>query len=79
MVDDVSSGTKRRIQFAQTIRVILVVAIAAILVALALANTDDVEVDWLVDSSTGPLVIVIGVSAALGFLAGLIVAWRRSS
>lgn len=74
---DVSSGTKRKIQLAQTIRVIVVAAIALILVAWALANTDDVEVDWLVDSTTGPLVIVIGVSAALGFVAGLIVAWRR--
>lgn len=79
MADDVSSGKKRRIQFAQTVRVVVVGAIAAILVVLALANTDDVEIDWLVDSTTGPLVIIIGVSAALGFLAGLIVAWRRST
>ena len=55
MSDDVSSGKKRRIQAAQTIRVIVVAAIALILAALALANTDAVEIDWLVDSATGPL------------------------
>jgi uncharacterized integral membrane protein len=44
---------------------------------LALANQIDVEVDWLFDTTEGPLVVVIAISAGLGFLLGVLVAWRR--
>jgi uncharacterized integral membrane protein len=36
-----------------------------------------VEVDWLFDTTTNSLVVVIIGSAVLGFLIGLFVAWRR--
>lgn len=77
MTDDVSDRTERKIRLAQTIRIVVVVVIAVVLVAWASANTQDVEVDWLFDTTTNSLVVVIIGSAVLGFLIGLFVAWRR--
>ena len=77
MSDDVSDRTERRIRLRQTVRIVLVVVIAVVLVAWAGSNTQDVEVDWLFDTTTNSLVVVILGSAVLGFLLGLFVAWRR--
>ncbi len=77
MTDEIDSSTERRIRAGQTIRIGVVVAVAAVLAIWALANQDEVEVDWLFDSTDAPLVVVIVVSAGLGFLLGLLVAWRR--
>ncbi len=77
MADDVSDRTERRIRLGQTVRIVLLVVVAVVLVVWAGANTQDVEVDWLFDTTTNSLVVVILGSAALGFLLGLFVAWRR--
>ena len=68
----------KRISTKQKLRLLLSVVIAAVLVLWALANTEEVAVDWLVDTTTGPLVVVIAISAALGFLLGVAASWRRS-
>jgi uncharacterized integral membrane protein len=79
MNDEVSEKTERRIRTRQTLRVLILLILAAVLVVWALANTDDVEVDWLFDTSTVPLVIVIAVSAVVGFVLGLLAGQRRRS
>ena len=79
MIDEVSEKTERRIRIRQTVRVLLLLILAAVLVVWALANTDDVEVDWLFATSTVPLVIVIGASAVVGVLLGLLAGQRRRS
>lgn len=61
----------------QKVRIVLLLVVAAVLVAWALANTEEVAVDWLVDTTTGPLVVVIAISAGLGFLLGAVTMWRQ--
>lgn len=68
---------EKRISTKQKLRVLLFVAVAAVLVLWALANTEEVAVDWLIDTTSGPLVVVIAISAALGFLLGVAATWRR--
>lgn len=78
-MNDVDSGTERRIRTRQTIRLVVVLVVVVLLAVWAFSNTDDVDVDWLVTTTSGPLVVVIIASAAIGFLLGLLVAWRRRS
>jgi uncharacterized integral membrane protein len=58
----------------------LTVALLVSLVALAVANTDQVEFSWVVGSSTVSLVWIVIVSAILGWLLGIITSvvfrWR---
>lgn len=77
MSRDVDKGTERRIRIGQTVRVVVLVGLVLVLAGLVLANQDDVEVDWLFDTTEGPLVVVIAISAGLGFLLGVLVAWRH--
>jgi uncharacterized integral membrane protein len=77
MADDVSDRTEQRIRLGQTVRIVLLVVVAVVLVVWASANTQDVEVDWLFDTTTNSLVVVIVGSAVLGFLLGMFVSWRR--
>lgn len=77
MAGGADSGTEGRTRAAQVARLVILGVVAAVLVAWALANQDDVEVDWLLDTTTGPLVVVILISAGLGLLLGLLIGWRR--
>lgn len=77
MVKDVDEGTEKRIRAKQTFRVLVFVVIAAVLALWAFANTDEVAVDWLVDTTRGPLIVVIAISALLGFLLGAVATWRQ--
>jgi len=47
--------------------------LGAILVLFALLNTHEVGVDWIFDTVSAPLILVIAVSAIIGFLMGLLV------
>ncbi|MEA2229732.1 MAG: hypothetical protein QOI62_1126 [Solirubrobacteraceae bacterium] len=58
-------------------KTVAAVAIAALLIAFGVANDDRVAVDYLVVSRESPLILVIGVSALLGALAGALIARRR--
>ena len=49
------------------IRIVAVLGAIAVLAVWAIANTDHVEVDWIADTTTAPLIVVIG---ALGFIIG---------
>ncbi len=77
MASDVDDRTEKRIRAKQTARILLFVIVAGVLALWAFANTDEVAVDWLVDTTTGPLVVVIAISAMLGFLLGAVATWRQ--
>jgi uncharacterized integral membrane protein len=77
MATDIDHRTEKRIRTKQTLRILLFAVVAGILLLWAFANTDEVAVDWLVDTTTGPLIVVIAISAALGFLLGAVATWRQ--
>ena len=77
MATDVDERTEKRIRAKQTVRILLFVVIAGVLALWAFANTDEVAVDWLVDTTRGPLIVVIAISALLGFLLGAVATWRQ--
>jgi len=74
MADD---SNERSIRARQTIRIVVWVAAAAVLVALAVANTQDVTVDWLFGDLDTSLWVVIVTSAAVGAVLGYLARWRR--
>lgn len=77
MANDVDQGTEKRIRAKQTFRILVLVATAAVLALWAFANTEEVAVDWLIDTTRGPLIVVIAISALLGFLLGAVATWRQ--
>lgn len=77
MARDVDQRTEKRIRGKQTARILAFLLVAGVLVLWAFANTDEVAVDWLVDTTTGPLVVVIAISALLGFVLGAVATWRQ--
>ena len=56
---------------------IVVAVCAVVLLVFALLNTDEARVDFLFDSVSAPLVLVIVVCALLGFVIGWFVGRRR--
>jgi uncharacterized integral membrane protein len=77
MARDVDDSTEKRIRTKQTFRILVFVVIAGVLALWAFANTDEVAVDWLIDTTRGPLIVVIAISALLGFLLGAVATWRQ--
>jgi uncharacterized integral membrane protein len=75
MADDVST-TERSIRARQTVRIVVVAILVAIVVAFAVDNSQEVEVGYLFDSSDIPLWLVIVGTFLVGALAGY-VAGRR--
>jgi uncharacterized integral membrane protein len=69
--DDVGRG--RRMSGRQIGAVVLV----AVVVIFAIANTQDVKIDFVVGDVTLPLFVVIAVVGAFGFGAGYLVRSRR--
>lgn len=57
-------------------KTIAAVAVAALLVAFGVANSDKVKVNWLFVSTRTSLILVIGISALLGALIGGLAVWR---
>lgn len=68
---------ERSIRARQTIRIVLWVVIAAVVVVLAAANTQDVTADWLFGDVDTSLWVVIAVSTAVGIVLGYLARWRR--
>jgi uncharacterized integral membrane protein len=79
MTDGIDPKAERSIRSSQTIRIVAFLVAITVLAVWAIANTDDVQVDWIADTTTAPLIVVIGASAALGFVIGLLVTWRHRS
>lgn len=63
----------------QTIRLVIVVALATAFVAVALDNTQDVAIGWVVNEASVPLVVALLLSFAVGTIVGAYAAWRRRS
>ena len=74
MADD---SRERSIRARQTVKIVVGVAIAAVVVAFALANTQDVTVDWLFGDVDTSLWVVIVASAAVGAVLGALARRRR--
>jgi uncharacterized integral membrane protein len=55
------------------VKLILIGAFVALLVVFALLNTHEVGVDWIFDTVDVPMILVIVISAVLGFAIGFIV------
>jgi len=55
------------------VKLIVVGLFVALLVLFALLNTHEVGVDWLFDTVSAPMILVIAISALLGFAIGFIV------
>lgn len=69
---------EHKIRRSQTLRVTLVVVLLALIVAFAVANSHTVGIDWVFTETQAPMVLVIALSGAAGFLIGALVAARRS-
>jgi uncharacterized integral membrane protein len=55
------------------VKLIVLGVLAAILVLFAVLNTHEVGVDYVVDTWSTSLIVVIGVSALIGFAIGFLV------
>jgi uncharacterized integral membrane protein len=55
------------------VKLILFGILGALLVIFALLNTHEVGVDWLFDTVSAPMILVIAASAVLGFAMGFLV------
>jgi uncharacterized integral membrane protein len=58
-------------------RQVAVLVLAAIGIAFAAANLDEVKVNWVATDSTTPLIVVIAGSMLIGAGLGLLIARRR--
>ncbi len=58
-------------------RQVAVLVLAAIGIAFAVANLDEVKVNWVVTDSTTPLIVVIAGSIVIGAALGFLVSRRR--
>ncbi len=56
------------------VRAVIGVLLAVAIIALIVANTREVELDWIVGSGRASLVWIIIVSALLGWIGGLVTA-----
>jgi uncharacterized integral membrane protein len=66
------------IRRSQTLRVSLVVLLIALVIGFAVSNSHNVVVDWVFTETQAPMVMVIALSVAAGFLIGSLITSRRS-
>ena len=59
-------------------KTVAALAVAFLLIAFGLANRNDVPINWLVGTTSTPLIIVILVSAVLGAILGAAAVRGRS-
>ena len=55
------------------VKLIVIGTLVALLVLFALLNTHEVGVDWLFNTWSAPMILVIAISAGVGFLIGFLV------
>lgn len=67
-----------QVRRSHTVRVTLVVVLLALIVLFAVANSHTVGIDWVFAETQAPMVLVIALSGAAGFLIGALVASRSS-
>jgi uncharacterized integral membrane protein len=73
---DVTARDERAVRRRQTIRIVVIVLLVAVIVAFAIDNSQEVEVGYVVDSTTWPLWTVIVGFSVVGLIVGY-VAGRR--
>ena len=61
------------------VKLIVLGLLAVVLVVFALLNTHEVGVDWLFDTVSAPMILVIAVSAAIGFGMGAFIHRARTT
>jgi uncharacterized integral membrane protein len=69
MAADAAHDTGRNVN----VKLILVGAFGALLVVFALLNTHEVGVDWIFNTVSVPMILVIAISAVIGFAMGFLV------
>jgi uncharacterized integral membrane protein len=67
--DGRSPDTGRKVN----VKLVALGALGVVLVLFAVLNTHEVGVDWIFDTVSIPMIVVIAVSAVLGFAIGLLV------
>ena len=67
----------RKNSFGQTLRTILATVLLVAVVAVAIANTDQVDVDLLFEQYEAPLSALVGGAAGAGFLIGALLGLGR--
>lgn len=73
---DVTTPARRKPDRSFEAKTLAALLLAVLLVAFAVANSQNVEVDFLVTSADVPLVILVLVSVLLGAVLGAFVHWR---
>lgn len=68
---------EQEIRRSQTLRVVSIVVLLALIVSFAIANAHTVSIDWVFTQTDAPMVLVIALSGGVGFLVGALVASRR--
>jgi uncharacterized integral membrane protein len=58
-------------------RMVAAFVLGAILVVFAVLNSQTVKVNWIVHTSTAPLIVVIVICALIGFVVGWLMSRRR--
>ena len=76
---DTSSGRSPERSRGERARLIATLVLAALGAAFALANLDEVGVNWLVGTWRTPLIVVIAVSVLVGAALGYLLGRRRAS
>ena len=69
MADDTPRDDGRKVN----VKLILFGFLGVVLVLFALLNTHEVGVDWLFNTWSAPMILVIAVSAVIGFAMGFLV------
>ena len=73
--DQNNAGSGRTIN----VKLIALGLLGVVLVLFAVLNTHDVGVDWIADTVSAPMIVVIVVSALLGFAIGILVRGHLAS
>lgn len=76
--DPLDSTSAKTVDKKEQTRRIAALVIAALIIALAVANLNDVKVHWIVATTRTPLIVVIVVSFLLGLGGGYLLRGRRA-
>jgi uncharacterized integral membrane protein len=80
--DDTSASSTetvvvRKNSFGQTLRTVLATVLLVAVVAIAIVNTDEVNVDLIFEQYDAPLAALVGGAAGAGFLIGALLGLGR--
>jgi uncharacterized integral membrane protein len=75
--EPVEFQAETKIRRNQTVRVLIVLIVAAALAALALDNMHDVNIDWVFGSTEAPMIFVIVGSVVGGMIIGALMRRRK--